>query len=67
VGESPADDIKAYLDGATFPVSKDELIKVSERNGAPEEVLERLRLIDTEQFSDPEAVRAALGNSSRRE
>jgi len=67
VGENPADDIKAYLDGATFPVSKDELIKVSERNGAPEEVLERLRLIDTEQFSDPEAVRAALGNSSRRE
>jgi Protein of unknown function (DUF2795) len=53
-------DLQKHLKGADYPASKEELIDLAERNGAPDEVVEALQAADSEQFDGPDAVQAAL-------
>ncbi|MFF7683944.1 DUF2795 domain-containing protein [Microbacterium sp. NPDC007973] len=54
-------EMQKYLAGVDYPVGRHELIGIAEDNGAPAELLERLRGSDVDQFDSPTAVSSALG------
>ena len=54
------DDVKQYLEGVDFPASKDDLATSAENNGAPDELVERLRTLGRPDFSSPDEVVAEL-------
>lgn len=57
------DEATQYLDGADYPASKEELASAAESNGAPEELVERLRTLGRPSFSGPDEVVAELESS----
>jgi hypothetical protein len=57
------DDATQYLEGVDFPASKEDLASAAEDNGAPEELVERLRTVGRPTFSDPNEVVAELESS----
>ena len=52
-----------YLKGVEYPASKEELIRVAESNGAPQEMIEDLQAHGEEQFDGPSAVQGAFSGS----
>lgn len=52
--------IERYLDGARFPATGGELAGVAAGNGAPEDLLTRLRSFESKHFDDANAVAQAL-------
>jgi hypothetical protein len=54
------DDAQRYLEGADYPASKDEVASTAESNGAPEELVERIRALSTPEFSSAEEVTTEL-------
>ncbi|MBM3716618.1 DUF2795 domain-containing protein [Microbacterium enclense] len=54
-------ELQKYLGGVDYPVGRNELIGIAEDNGAPEEVLERLRASDVDRFDSPTEVSSAVG------
>ncbi len=57
--------IHAYLRGIRFPLDKAALIDALERNGAPEEVFDRVRDVDATHFAGPDDVLAAIDTGFR--
>jgi hypothetical protein len=57
------DDTKQYLEGVDYPASKEDLASTAEGNGAPEELVERLRTLSRPTFSGPDEVVAELESS----
>ena len=57
------DDTTQYLEGVDYPASKEDLASAAEGNGAPEELVERLRTLGRSTFSDPGEVVAELESS----
>jgi hypothetical protein len=57
------DEAKQYFDGVNYPASKEDLASAAEGNGAPEELLERLRTLGRPSFSDQDEVVAELESS----
>ena len=57
------DEATQYLDGVDYPASKEELASAAESNGAPEELVERLRTLGRPSFSGPDEVVAELESS----
>lgn len=57
------DDVTQYLDGAEYPASKEDLASTAEDNGAPEELVERIRTLGRPTFSGPDEVVAELESS----
>jgi hypothetical protein len=57
------DEVTGYLEGVDYPASKEDLTSAAEGNGAPEELLERLRTLGRPSFSDPDEVVAELESS----
>lgn len=53
-------ELQKYLAGVDYPVGRHELIGVAEDNGAPEELLARLRDAKTDEFDSPTEVSSAL-------
>jgi hypothetical protein len=51
-----SDDAQKYLEGADYPASKEDVAATAESNGAPEELVERIRALSTPEFSSPEEV-----------
>ena len=49
-----------YLEGVEYPASKEDLASAAEDNGAPEELIERLRTLGRPNFSGPDEVVAEL-------
>ena len=49
-----------YLSGVDYPVTKQDLIKAAEENGAPQEMIERLQAYDDERFQSPAGVQGAF-------
>src|SRR5215218_11033915 len=47
------DDSTQYLEGVDYPASKEDLASAAEGNGAPEELVERLRTLGRPTFSGP--------------
>ena len=54
------DDVTQYLEGVDFPASKDDIATSAENNGAPDELVERLRTLGRPDFSGPNEVVAEL-------
>ena len=52
-GKSP-ETILGYLDGVSFPAKKDAIIRAGARNGAPEDVLEAMRLLRATEYESAE-------------
>jgi hypothetical protein len=50
------DDAQQYLEGADYPASKEDVASTAQSNGAPEELVERIRALSTPEFSSPEEV-----------
>jgi|tagenome__1003787_1003787.scaffolds.fasta_scaffold20926820_2 hypothetical protein len=56
-------DVQRYLRGADYPASKDDLVSLAERNGAPDDVVQLLRSAKRDRFDGPDDVMEALGDS----
>ena len=57
------DDTTQYLEGVDYPASKEDLASAAEGNGAPEELVEKLRTLGRPNFSGPDEVLAELESS----
>jgi hypothetical protein len=57
------DEATQYLDGVDYPASKEDLASAAEDNGAPDELVERLRTLGRPDFSGPDEVVAELESS----
>lgn len=54
------DDAQQYLEGADYLASKEEVASTAENNGAPDELVERIRALSTPEFSSTEQVVSEL-------
>ena len=54
------DEATQYLEGVDYPASKEDLASAAEDNGAPEELVERLRTLGRPSFAGPDEVVAEL-------
>ncbi len=54
------EEARQYLEGIDYPASKEDLASAAEDNGAPEELVERLRTLGRPTFSGPVEVVAEL-------
>jgi hypothetical protein len=54
------DEATRYFENVDYPASKEDLVSAAEGNGAPEELLERLRTLGRPSFSGPDEVVAEL-------
>jgi hypothetical protein len=52
-----------YLEAAEYPANKEDLALTAEDNGAPEELVERIRTLGHPTFSGPDEVVAELESS----
>jgi hypothetical protein len=50
------DEAQHYLEGADYPASKEDVAATAESNGAPEELVERIRALSTPEFSSADEV-----------
>lgn len=57
------DEATQYLEGAEYPASKEDLASTAEGNGAPDELVERIRTLGRPTFSGPDEVVAELESS----
>ena len=57
------DEATQYLEGVDYPASKEDLASAAEDNGAPDELVERIRTLGRPTFSGPEEVVAELESS----
>ena len=57
------DDARQYLEDVDYPASKEALASAAEGNGAPEELVERIRTLGRPSFSGSEGVVAELESS----
>ena len=54
-------DVQKHLKGVSYPASRDDLVRAAQDNGAPQEIVERLRGMGRGEFSGPDQVMAELG------
>ena len=52
-----------YLQGIDFPAQKEEVASGAEGNGAPQDLVQKIRNAATERFDSPEEVLRAVGGS----
>jgi|GEM_PF-1170994 len=55
-----AGSISKYLDGITYPVSKDELVVALKNNGAPSQLVDQVSNLTQGRFDSPEDVISKL-------
>jgi hypothetical protein len=49
-----------YLPGVRFPAEKDQVAETAEKNGAPQELVQKLRAADSWSFDSPDEVLEAV-------
>jgi hypothetical protein len=54
------DKVTQYFEDVDYPVSKEDLASAAEDNGAPDELVERIRTLGRPDFSGPDEVVAEL-------
>jgi hypothetical protein len=54
-------DVQRYLGGVDYPVGRDGLVERARENGAPEDVVQALSDLPSEQFDGPDTVMKRLG------
>ncbi|SCF10697.1 DUF2795 domain-containing protein [Micromonospora mirobrigensis] len=52
--------LQEYLAGLDYPVSREDLVRWGQENGASTELLQMLRALPAEQFDDPAELHEAL-------
>lgn len=52
--------LQEYLAGLDYPVSREDLIRWAQENGASTELLQMLRALPAEQFNDPAELHESL-------
>ncbi len=52
--------LQQHLPGVGFPAEKDQVANTAEQNGAPQELVEKIRNVDTQRFNSPEEVLQAV-------
>ena len=57
-------EVQQYIGSISFPAGKEEVASEAESNGAPQNVVDRIRSAATEQFFGPEDVLGAVQGSS---
>ncbi len=60
LGNLDLDQLQGYLQGVNFPAQKEEVASNAESNGAPQDVVDKIRNAATEQFNSPEEVLQAV-------
>ncbi len=60
-GKAPAN-VQSYLKGVSYPASKDDLVSVAQKNGAPGEIIDVLRELPEDEFGGPQDVMKAYGS-----
>ncbi len=55
--------LQIYLQGIDFPADKEEVASAAESNGAPQEVVEKVRNADRERFDNSNYVLQAVQGS----
>lgn len=53
-------DAPRYLEGVGYPASKEDLVSAAEENGAPEELVERIKTLGRPSFESADEVVAEL-------
>lgn len=59
---SPAE-LQKYLKGVSYPVSKEDLINAAQNNGAPAEIVEKIKQLASDMFNGPQDVIKELGKT----
>ena len=54
-------EVQRYLKGADYPTSGEQLADLAEGNGAPQEIVDRLRGLGGGELSGPDTVMERLG------
>ena len=54
--------LQKYLGGLDYPVSKEDLVRRAQENGADNEVLQTLRSLPADDFNSPNDVSEAVGH-----
>lgn len=57
-------DVYQYIENVEFPVRQSEIVRRARNNGAPDEILERLKGIKEGPYESRDEVRSALGDST---
>ncbi|NYF54973.1 DUF2795 domain-containing protein [Micromonospora purpureochromogenes] len=52
--------LQDYLAGLDYPVSREDMVRWGQENGASTELLQMLRALPAEQFNDPAELHEAL-------
>lgn len=60
-GKAPAN-LQSHLKGAHYPSTRDDLVSVARKNGAPGEIIELLEQLPEEEFGGPQDVMKAYGD-----
>ena len=52
--------LQRHLPGVRFPAEKEQVASTAERNGAPQELIEKIRNAETQRFNGPDEVLQAV-------
>jgi len=58
--DTPLEVAGKYTRGITYPCSKDKVLEIVSRNGAPADVIEQLRTAPYDRYTQPSEILAAL-------
>lgn len=58
--ENSPEEVLQYIGDVEYPASTQDLLDAARVRGAPEDVVEQLKALGTQQFAEPTAISAAL-------
>ncbi len=61
--DKSTEEVQRYLQGIEFPASKEEVASAAEGNGAPQDVVQKLKNANRERFDDPVKALQAMGGA----
>jgi len=61
-GNLNPDDLQQYIGDMNFPAKKDEVAEKAEQNGAPQQVVDQIKGLDKQEFSNLGDLQSTLGN-----
>jgi hypothetical protein len=56
--------VQKYLKGADYPMTKEDLVALAQKNGAPDDVIQQLQGMNRDSFDGPNAVTQAMKQSA---
>lgn len=59
-GSINPDDLQQYVDDVDYPASKEDLASRAEQNGAPQQMVDQIRGLDTDQVSSMADLKTSL-------